>query len=119
MGNLTNNFSTHEFACQCGCGTGEISGKLVDVLQEIRDHFGASVVVTSGIRCATHNAAVGGASKSKHIEGIAADIQVKGVEPAVVYAWLDDTYPYTLGLGLYHGWVHIDVRDPKARWGST
>ena len=38
-----------------------VDSELVQVLQAIRDHFGAPVVITSGYRTAAHNRAVGGA----------------------------------------------------------
>ena len=119
MGNLSKNFSDVEFECQCGCGTGRVTEDLVRVLQEVRNHFGKSVTITSGIRCVSHNKNVGGASKSKHIKGIAADFKIKGIKPQVVYEWICDKYPESFGIGLYSRWVHLDVRKVKARWGST
>ena len=119
MGNITRNFSDHEFACQCGCGTGEINRDLVRVLQEVSDNFKKPVTITSGIRCEKHNANVGGAEMSQHITGKADDFQVKDVEPSVVYKWLTEQYPKTYGMGLYSRWVHLDVRQVKARWDKT
>ena len=119
MGNLSRNFGTHEFACQCGCNTGKIHDDLIRVLQEVRDHFGKPMTVTSGIRCERHNAGVGGSKRSQHISGKAADFKVKGVEPKEVYEWLLQKYPKTYGMGLYASWVHLDVRQVKARWGKA
>jgi len=118
MGNLTRNFGTHEFACRCECDTGTIAQDLVEVLQEVRDHFGKPMTITSGIRCETHNAKIGGAQSSKHITGMASDFKVKDTEPEVVYRWLDERYPDTYGLGLYNSWVHLDVRKGRARWDN-
>lgn len=109
------NFSRHEFACRCGCGFDAVDVELLEVLQDVRDHFEAPVTVTSGCRCPTRNRAVGGERKSMHLNGMAADIVVEGVTPETVVNYLVTKY-YTYGIGLYSDWVHIDVRDAKARW---
>ena len=119
MGDLSNNFSTHEFACQCGCGTGKMDEELVDVLQELSDKLGYAIKVTSGIRCDTHNEYVGGSATSKHKYGLAADIVVSYLSPSDVYEYLDSKYPDKYGLGLYRGWVHLDVRQRRTRWDKT
>jgi len=38
------------------------------------------------------------------------------VSPKEIYDFLDEKYPDMYGLGLYDSWVHIDVREDKARW---
>lgn len=108
---ITDNFYRDEFACKCGCGLDTIDEGLVRALQSLRDHFNTSVVVTSGLRCAKHNKAIGGAPKSKHMEGIAADFVVKGVTPDEVYKYLTETYPDKYGIGNYSGWNHFDIRE--------
>jgi len=45
------------------------------VLQPIRDAWGAPIAVNSGFRCQTLNTKIGGAAKSDHIYGAAADIR--------------------------------------------
>lgn len=47
----------------------------VEVLQPIRDAWGAPVKVTSGYRCPWLNKLVGGVTGSQHVYGQAADIQ--------------------------------------------
>ena len=50
--------------------------RLVDhVLDPLREAWGAPVIVTSGYRCPRLNAAVGGAHRSQHTLGEAADIR--------------------------------------------
>ena len=67
MGDLTNNLSRYEFACQCGCGFNAADKELVEVMQEARDALANEVnqdlkiIVTSGNRCKEHNEAEGGA----------------------------------------------------------
>ena len=118
---LSANFRVSEFACHGGgcCSTVKVDSKLVDYLQEIREHFGAPVTVNSGYRCPTHNKAVGGASSSNHTKGQAADIAVQDVAPAEVAKFAESIG--VLGIGLYETskdgyFVHIDTRTKKSFW---
>jgi uncharacterized protein YcbK (DUF882 family) len=108
-------FSLNELECPC-CKEVVFISDLGDVLDDVREHFGRPCIVTSGYRCPTHNKEVGGAEKSKHLEGLAADIQIKGLTPNAVYNYLDTKYPDKYGIGQYNNWVHVDVRKEKARW---
>lgn len=111
----TAHFKESELACKC-CGATKPNSEIMAVLQLIRIHFNAPVTATSGYRCPKHNKAVGGAEKSKHMEGIAADIQVKGIDPLEVHHFIDSIFPNSYGLGYYKTFTHIDVRPTKARW---
>lgn len=113
---LSKNFKSTEFDCHgfgC-CNSTEISLQLIDILQEVRDHFKKSVTINSGFRCKVHNKAVGGASKSNHLKGTAADIVVSGVEPKEVAKFLESIG--VLGIGLYPWGCHVDTRTKKAFW---
>lgn len=112
---MTKHFKDAEFACK-HCGDIMVDSELKAVLELTRLKFGKPVIITSGYRCPVHNSNVGGAPNSKHKEGIAADIIVKGEDPKAVFDYLDGIFPDTYGIGLYSGWVHIDVRSHKARW---
>ena len=116
MGDLSTNFSRSEFECRCGCGFDDISVELVGLLQELRDEINEPITINSACRCKDWNEQVGGAKRSQHLLGTAADIVVKGCTPAYVYEWLDNKYPDTLGLGKYKSFTHVDVRKRKARW---
>lgn len=118
---LSNNFSVAEFSCHGNgcCSTTKIDDKLVEYLQKIRDHFGKPVTISSGHRCEKHNRSVGGATASRHVKGQAADIVVKGVEPAEVAKYAESMG--VLGIGLYETardgyFVHIDTRTTKSFW---
>ena len=118
MGSLLNKyFKRSEFACKCGCGTSTVDAELLQVITDVREHFGVPVVVTSGHRCDKHNKRVGGAPNSVHKTGKAADIKVTGVSSATVADYLEAKYPNKYGIGRYGSrFTHIDVRDGKARW---
>lgn len=109
-------FARSEFACKCGCGFATVDVELLEVLEDLREFFGVPVTINSGCRCSKHNADVGGEPNSKHMQGIASDVTVKNTLPVKVYTYLDTKYPDKYGLGLYKGWVHIDVRPSKSRW---
>ncbi len=125
MGDISKNFNRKEFACKCGCGQDNISLAVVDVWQDVRDHFNASVHITSGSRCEKHNKAVGGVKHSSHTTGEdglshAADGQVEGVEPARVADYIESKYPNSLGMGRYKVFTHVDDRSDRAyRWGEN
>jgi len=74
-------FWLKEFQCAC-CGHVKISCELVRALEELRAQLGGKpIIVTSGLRCVSHNRAVGGAPDSDHLHGWAADIIVDGMMP--------------------------------------
>lgn len=108
-------FQREEFRCKCGgkyCDgfPAEPSQTLVELLEDIREEFGLPVLVSSGVRCTRHNAAVEGVSNSRHLNGTAADIMVLGVSGQTLLnrAKADPrtNYCYIIGSGPY---VHIDV----------
>lgn len=116
-------FKRSEFACKCGrCGgfPVEPDEDLVRLLEKIREHFNAPVTISSGIRCKAHNSspAVGGATNSQHLYGTAADIKVKGVDPAKVVAYAETLLSGTGGIGTYNTFTHVDVRKTKSRWNG-
>jgi len=110
MGDMTKNFSRAEFACKCGCGKDNINYTLVSLLQEIRDHFDKPIKVVSGVRCEKRNERVGGAKKSQHLLGNAADIVIDGVKPREVAAIANTFMPGWGGIKAYPRFTHVDVR---------
>ena len=119
---LSANFKTGEFHCQgvgC-CNETPIDEKLVEYLQKIRDHFGKPVLINSGYRCQKHNAQIPNAGKkSKHMEGKAADIMIRGVAPKEIAKYAESIG--VLGIGCYDTaadgfFVHIDTRESKYFW---
>ena len=113
---LSKNFTSLEFDCHGNgcCSSTKVDSKLVDYLQKIRNHFGKAVSINSGYRCQKHNASVGGASKSNHMDGEAADIRISGVTPLELAKYAESIG--VLGLGVYSWGVHIDTRTSKYFW---
>ena len=118
---IAKNFQYKEFDChgQGCCSTTIIDEKLVEYIQQIRDHFGKPVTITSPYRCEVHNRRVGGATKSYHMRGQAADIVVQGVSSREVAKYAESIG--ILGIGLYETskdgyFTHIDTRTTKSFW---
>ena len=72
-------FTEKEFKCRC-CGElpaevqGNVKALVANVLDPAREKLGLPITVNSGYRCRHHNETVGGAVKSQHMAGEAADI---------------------------------------------
>jgi uncharacterized protein YcbK (DUF882 family) len=117
---LSEHFDSREFGCHCGCGLDTPAPALIAALEQLRAAAGRPVRVLSGLRCAEHNAKVGGAADSRHPTGEAADIVVAAMplSELVVIAAGTPAF-YRGGIGVYpgDGFVHVDVRPVMARWG--
>lgn len=86
----------------------------------------AAVHVSSWYRDPAYNTAIGGAGESIHMTGGAADINKKGLAPLALARLIHGRHPaaHRLGIGLYHSFVHVDVRgfigrQAPARWGPV
>ena len=113
---LTANFKVREFACRDGSDPIFIAPALAEVLQSVRSHFQQPVTVCSGYHTPGYNRRVDGAAYSQHLYGRAADIQVKGVDPKQVAAFVETIMPDRGGIGIYPTFTHIDVREKRSRW---
>ena len=83
----------------------------VSILEPLRKHHGAPVIVTSGYRCPALNRAVGGATRSYHLQGRAADIiPAKGNRRQILnewYSFLKTLHPKEL---IHEGtWLHVAI----------
>ena len=84
------------------------------VLQPVRDYFGMVVRISSGLRVPELNSAIGGSTTSDHCKGMAADIEVPGVDNLALAEWVVKNLEfrqvilefYTSGVP-DSGWVHV------------
>lgn len=119
------NFKENEFYCKCKkkyCdgwnGLREkIPMKLLMALQYVRNYYDKPITLTSTVRCKTHNAKVGGVSKSKHLEFKASDFTFSGIKTnevvKLIYTGSNKLpfvrYSYTNSTNMKNS-VHVDVK---------
>ena len=122
MGDLSRNFSRSEFACKgtnCCGHSAPIQPELISALQALRDQLNLPLSITSCFRCNRHNESVGGATRSFHTLGMAADVACPDGLTAEDLAQAAEAIAAFQqgGIGIYPSWVHLDVRTTgKARW---
>ena len=91
---VSEHFKAQEFAQKdYQCDRILIESELVEVLEDIRTHFGSPVIITSGYRTPEYNKKIGGVKNSQHTKGTAADIKVKMVPASKVQNYLSQKYP--------------------------
>lgn len=118
------NFPRRELDCRCGCvtppGVAANLASLAESLEALRSLVGLPLQATCGYRCPAHNKAVGGVDHSEHTRGLAADVWVRGVTPGKLKALAEKVNAFKKGgIGLYRGWVHVDIRaGGPARWNG-
>jgi len=110
------NFSPAEIACR---GTGKllINAPALDKLQALRDRLAKPLIVRSAYRSPEHNRAVGGATRSKQMDGAAFDIAMANHDPVAFEAAAREVG--FLGFGFYprSGFIHVDL-GPARQWGE-
>ena len=79
-----------EFACKDGTPVPELLHKNVKLLarqlEVIRGSVKRPIFINSGYRTVSHNAKIGGASRSYHLTGRAADIWCEDLPPRELYS---------------------------------
>jgi uncharacterized protein YcbK (DUF882 family) len=118
VGDLSPHFSLSEFACRGLARKGHprhptpVSADLLESLERLRELAGGRpLLILSGHRCPVWNRSVGGATRSQHLLGTAADIPrgYSTVAQARVAGFG--------GIGRRGVWaVHVDVRPYHAEW---
>ena len=121
---LTKNFDLHEFSCNDGTQVPPIYHdnviELAKNLQILRDYIKQPISINSAYRHRAYNTRIGGKPNSMHLTASAADITVKSMSPrklkGVIEKLIAQKKMYFGGIGLYPGFVHVDIRDTPARW---
>lgn len=113
---IEEHFKLSEFQCKDKTKSLLISADLLNVLEQIRNHFDAPVTINSGYRTPSWNTKVGGAPNSYHCKGMAADIVVKGHSSQEVAKYADSIMEQG-GVIRYTNFTHIDVREERYRKG--
>ena len=106
-------FRRKEFRCPCPrCGgfPVEPDETLVRLADQVRDHFGAPAMVSSGVRSQTHNdELLSSAKNSYHVKGKAMDFCVRGVSGTELLSYVKTLpihYAYQINGSDF---VHMDV----------
>lgn len=113
--NLSNNFQVSEFVDDSNSNYARISPELVETLQKIRDQAGA-INIKSGYRHPALNTEVGGASRSRHLSGEAAEIYSNTLAPLELAEIALQQIGCEIGIGLGSDYIGIDVRGSLAIW---
>ncbi|NET53449.1 MAG: peptidase M15, partial [Merismopedia sp. SIO2A8] len=91
--------------------------KIAKVMEEVREFLGNKpITINSWYRDPVTNRRVGGASRSRHIEGDAVDFVVSGIAPPDVNRLLEPWWGDRGGIASASCFTHIDARGYKARW---
>lgn len=130
---LSKNFTSEELTASCTAKRlglknypdsfvmGNLRRLCVNILQPIRDEWGAPIIVGSGYRCIKLNEAVGGVANSDHIYGCAADIKTlhdRPIENKQLYDLIRKMHSegklplLKQCINEYdYDWIHISLRD--------
>jgi len=110
------NFSPAEIACR-GTGQLKLHPEALDRLQALRDRLGKPLIVRSAYRSPEHNRAVGGAPRSKHMDGTAFDIAMSNHDPTAFEAAAREVGFRGFGYYPRSGFMHVDL-GPARSWGD-
>jgi uncharacterized protein YcbK (DUF882 family) len=113
-------FTDYELSCHCGnCGLGPESMDVdfMDKATLMRKTFDFPFIISSSIRCESHNIRVSGSSSSAHLVGRAFDILIYGSRAHKIVSNAEAFGIYGLGIS-QHGPVnkriiHIDDITPE------
>ena len=100
-------FQPPEVACK---GTGQIliNEEALTALDNLRTHIGHSINLSSAYRSPYHNAKVGGAPRSSHLEGHAFDVRLQGRDKETIRKVAEQVGFKGFGMR-YQTFIHIDM----------
>ena len=85
---------------------------MAEELQLVRDYIGSPIIITSAFRTPKWNEYCGGVKNSYHIQGLACDVRVNGMQPydlAIYVSKLTDFKGF--GINIKKNFVHCDLRN--------
>lgn len=92
--------------------------RLADYLDTIREKYGKPILVSSGYRCPLLNQAVGGASNSQHLKGLAADLTCANMEKLLSIIRETGGFDQLItehNKGSKSYWIHVSVAPVSGR----
>ena len=84
-------------------------------LDNLRHDVGIPFIITSSFRTPEYNELIGGASQSKHMEGIAVDISCTNGDDRLAIVWAAIEHGFTIGVG--RTFLHLDTRQHQIIFG--
>lgn len=111
-------WTREEFRCRCGeyhapyCNgfPVEPDQTLVELADDVREHFGQPGIRSSGIRCKQHNAdQKNSAANSRHLYGKALDFRIQGKTSGDVLAYVQTLPGVHYAYAIDERYVHMDV----------
>ena len=111
-------WTREEFRCRCGeyhapyCNgfPVEPDQTLVELADDVREHFGRPGIRSSGIRCKQHNAdQTNSAVNSRHLYGKALDFRIQGKTSGEVLAYIQTRPGVHYAYAIDDSYVHMDV----------
>ena len=132
---LTTNFSLAELtasqvAARKGIPNNPTAGQIENlkklcesILQPIRNHYDAPVIISSGYRSPELCVVIGSSIDSQHAKGCAADLQVAGVDNKSLAKYIKENLDfdqlilefYKESEGPHSGWVHVSYVGKENR----
>ena len=95
--------------------------KVASVLDEFRERHGAPIQLVSLYRNPEYSDAIGGAPRSQHLLGQAADFRSAKGSPdewAAILREMRDEGLFQGGIGINSSFVHVDIRGANSDWGG-
>lgn len=92
--------------------------ELAKTLEEVRNLLGHELTINSGFRSPALNVAVGGAARSQHVSGLAADFVCPGYGTPIeiIFAISQSPIVFDQCILEFDHWVHLSVSDaPRER----
>lgn len=89
-----------------------------DMLEPVREHFGAPLIINSAYRCPALNQVVGGSKTSQHLKFEAADFYILGKDLETVWRWICYDSGLKFGQCILEGnsikptWIHLSLGPP-------
>jgi uncharacterized protein YcbK (DUF882 family) len=88
---------------------------LANKMQELRDKINLPIIISSGFRCSELNKAIGGAPNSLHMQFLACDFNIKGLDPYVTLLKIKESLVSVDKCFVERNCVHIQIRMDESK----
>ena len=87
----------------------------VHVLQPLREIIRIPILISSGYRCPSANAVIGGKYNSQHLEGKAADFLTPSCQLSATFNAIYKNLPFDQLIFEFGKWIHVSYNGDKNR----